>query len=157
MDRQGVADLEIDVDRAGRLAGAQQRRHPAVTQTIDIGQLLLRRIEIGDLSLLQRRSLGTNEVRREIAAAGNAQPANRRLDDMQADDRIGNGLRGHLDHHRLVSAVMIGLFQRGARMFDVVAGAPRSHEGIDRLLDFHLRQDSRAIDIIGFNVEGRFR
>ena len=154
VQRQGVADLQVDIDGAGRDPGAHHGRDPAVGEAIDVDEFLFRLGEVGDLAFAQRRRLLLYQRRREVARAGDPQAADRRLDHVQLDDGVADRLGGDLHHHRLVAAIVIDLLQRRPRLLDTVAGLARAEEGIDGGLDVHLLDQHGPVDVVGLDIEG---
>jgi hypothetical protein len=155
VDRRLVLDVEVDVHRAGRGAGAQCRGHPPIGPLIERDDVLGDLAETRHRAFLERRRTLLDFFQVEIARALHPQPTDLQLGDLQNDNFKSHILLRYGDADRLITFVVIGLLQRGACLLDILGALVRTQERIDGLFDIDLRKLVGALDGKIVDVETR--
>ena len=157
MQREGVLDREVDIDRAGRHAGlaCHFRTHgdPPVRPLICADHLLVQLVEVGDGPRSDGGETFADGIEREIPRAFDPEAADLVFDDFEKDDTTPAFLLRNLDLDGVETFVVIGFFQGGTRILYIVDRPVGAEERINRVADFHGSEDLRSGDAIFPNEE----
>ena len=143
MHGQGILDEQIDVDGAGDDPGPQRRSDLAIGPAIEANDVLLDLSEVWHGPFCERRGVFLDLTGEVILRIAHPETPDRVFGGDEVDDAAGPVLLGQFDPDTLITLVVIGLFERGARLFEVVEIAGKAGEGINRVGDFLGRKEFR--------------
>ena len=144
--RRRVVHLQLEHRGARPAAGLQRGRHMHARRPADGRQFALHLGKIGHLPFRGGGRFGANARRQRVLRPGHPGAFDHALGHLQHHHAVVDLLFRHADIDRQIARIVVGLFQRGARLLHIGDAPARPQQRIHRLLDGHLRQHRVARD-----------